>query len=224
MEEADLIVAEHRRRHRAPRETRNEQLPAHLPRYEVDAVVPDEVKHCPTHGERKLIGYDRVETLEFEPPKLKVRVTLYPKYACEGATECGVSQPPRQPGLVEGNRYDTSIAAEIIPGKCGYHLPIYREQDYFAGSGWTPSRSTLLNILRASAELVHPFARFLRDEVLASGVLGTDDTRVTLLLPPEIPAGPGGGPEVAADPRGVRRGGGRGQARASRAGCGPTAV
>jgi len=79
------------------------------------------------------------------------------------------------------------VAAEIITGKYGYHLPIYRQQDYFAGSGWTPGRSTLLNILRASALLIAPLIQFFRDEVIASGVVGTDDTRVTLLLPPEIP-------------------------------------
>jgi len=187
VEEAEILVAEHKRRRRAARKPRNERLPAHLPRYEVEAAVPDEVKHCPTHGERKLIGHDRVETLEFERPKLKVRVTLYPKYVCENEPGCGVREPPREPGLVEGNRYGTSVAAEIVTGKCGYHLPIYREQDYFAGCGWTVDRSTLLNIFRASAELVHPLALYLRDEVLASGAIGTDETRVTLLLPPEIP-------------------------------------
>jgi transposase len=187
VEEAEILVAEHKRRRRVPRKPRNEQLPAHLPRYEVEAAVPDEVKQCATHGERKLIGYDRVETLEFERPKLKVRVTLYPKYVCENEPGCGVSQPPREPGLVEGNRYGTSVAAEIVTGKCGYHLPIYREQDYFAGCGWTVDRSTLLNVFRASAELVHPLALYLRGEVLQSGAIGTDETRVTLLLPPEIP-------------------------------------
>lgn len=187
VEEAELIVAEHKRRRRVPRKTRSERLPEHLPRYEVEAQVPDDVKHCPTHGERKLIGYDRAETLEFERPKLKVRVTRYPKYVCEKEPACGVAQPPREPGLVEGNRYGTSVAAEIVTGKCGYHLPIYREQDYFAGCGWTVDRSTLLNIFRASAELVHPLALHLRDEVLQSGAIGTDETRVTLLLPPEIP-------------------------------------
>ena len=187
LEEAEILVAEHKRRNRRPRKPRNEQLPAHLPRYEVEAQVPDDVKHCPEHGERKVIGYDRVESLEIEQPKLKVRVTLYPKFACEDHAECGVKQPPREPGLVEGNRYGTSIAAEIITGKCGYHLPIYREQDYFAACGWTVDRSTLLNIFRASAELVHPLARYLREEVLQSGAIGTDETRVTLLLPAEIP-------------------------------------
>ncbi|MBM3748000.1 MAG: IS66 family transposase [Acidobacteria bacterium] len=187
VQEAEIIVAEHRRRKRVSRKPRSEQLPAHLPRYEVEAPVPDDVKHCAQHGERKLIGYDRVETLEFERPKLKVRVTLYPKYICASEPSCGVAQPPREPGLVEGNRYGTGVAAEIVTGKCGYHLPIYREQDYFAGCGWTVDRSTLLNIFRASAELVRPLALYLRGEVLASGVIGTDETRVTLLLPAEIP-------------------------------------
>jgi transposase len=187
VEEAELLVAEHQRRRRVPKKPRSEQLPEHLPRYEVEAPVPDGVKHCAEHGERKLIGHDRVETLEFERPKLKVRVTLYPKFVCENEPDCGVAQPPREPGLVEGNRYGTSVAAEIVTGKCGYHLPIYREQDYFAGCGWTVDRSTLLNLFRASAELVRPMAWYLRGEVLASGTIGTDETRVTLLLPPEIP-------------------------------------
>jgi hypothetical protein len=97
-----------------------------------------------------------------------------------------VVEAPRPEGLVEGNRYDTSVAAEIITNKNGYHLPIYRQQDQFAGSGWTPGRSTLLNILVASAACIRPLVLSLREEVIASGLLGTDETRVTLLLPPEI--------------------------------------
>jgi transposase len=188
--QADIIVAEHTRRKQARRkgQTRQESLPEHLPRYEVEAPVSDELKHCEQHGERKLIGYDRQETLEFERPKLRVRVTLIPKYVCEGQPLCGVSAAPRPAGLVEGNRYDTSIAAEIITAKYGYHLPIYRQQDWFAGSGWRPDRSTLLNLLKAAAELVQPFVQYLREQVLASELLGTDDTRATLLLPAEIPA------------------------------------
>ena len=38
-----------------------------------------------------------------------------------------------------------------------YHLPIYRQQDYFAGSGWTPGRSTLLNILTGGFFVIEPF-------------------------------------------------------------------
>jgi transposase len=146
------------------------------------------MKICAVHGPRKIIGYDSQETLEFERPKLRVRKTLFPKFGCEDEPSCGLVSPPRPEGLVEGNRYDTSVAAEIVTGKYGYHMPIYRQQDWFAGSGWMPGRSTLLNILSSSAEVIQPLVAFFRDEVLRSGLLGTDETRVTLLLPSDIPA------------------------------------
>lgn len=182
-----IEVAGYRRNKQRREKPRNEQLPAHLPRYEVEAAVADDVRFCSTHGERQIIGHDRMETLEYGRPQLRVRVTMIPKFACENAAECGVKEPDRPQGLVEGNRYDTSVAAEIIAAKYGYHLPIYRQQDLFAGSGWTPSRGTLLNILAAAGERLPPFIDSLRAEVLDSGVVGTDDTRVTLLLPALLP-------------------------------------
>ncbi len=186
VQEAGLPVKAHVRRRHA-RTPRSEALPEHLPRYEVEARVPEQTKHCPEHGERTLIGYDRVETLEFERPRLRVRVTKYPKYACPGCADCGIASPERPTGLVEGDRYDTSVAAEIITAKYGFHLPVYRQQDLFAGSGWTPDRSTLLNLLVASAAILRPLAEHIKQVVLADEVLGTDDTRVTLLVPPTIP-------------------------------------
>jgi transposase len=67
------------------------------------------------------------------------------------------------------------------------HLPVYRQQDLFAGSGWTPRRSTLLNILVNAAFVIRPLVEHIKQVVLGSDVVGTDDTRVTLLLPPTIP-------------------------------------
>ena len=186
VQEAGLPVKAHVRRRHACR-PRSEALPEHLPRYEVEARVPEQAKHCPEHGERTLIGYDRVEKLEFERPKLRVRVTKYPKYACPGHADCGIASPERPSGLVEGDRYDTSVAAEIITAKYGFHLPVYRQQDLFAGSGWTPDRSTLLNLLVASASFLRPLAESIKQVVLTDDVLGTDETRVTLLVPPTIP-------------------------------------
>ena len=89
----------------------------------------------------RVSGYDKTETLEFERPKLRVRVTPYPKYACASHAECGIAQPERATGLVEGNRYGASIAAEIISAKYDYHLPFYRTQlmqDQVIGCDETP--------------------------------------------------------------------------------------
>ncbi|HEY1598848.1 MAG TPA: IS66 family transposase [Pirellulales bacterium] len=187
--EAQRLVDQHVLGRRAkPRKLRNEQLPAHLPRYEVTAEVPPHQQHCQEHGARQVIGYDVTETLEFERPKLRVRVTKYPKLACPGQPQCGVAQPPRPASLVEGNRYDTGIAAEIVTAKYAYHLPTYRQQDWFAGSGWMPGRSTLLNIMASSAYVLEPLYLHYADWVRTSPVIPTDETSVMLLLPPEIPA------------------------------------
>ena len=50
----------------------------------------DDVANCPEHGPRKPIGEDRMETLELQPPKLRVRVTIIEKFACESQPQCGV--------------------------------------------------------------------------------------------------------------------------------------
>ena len=107
---------------------RDESLPANLPRIEKIADVPESDKTCATHGEKTLIGYDVRETLVYIPPQLEIRVTKFPKYACPNRPECKVTQAERPEGLIEGDRYDTSVAAEIITANLGYHLPLYREQ------------------------------------------------------------------------------------------------
>lgn len=187
-EEAERIVQEYTvRRTIKKKPPRNERLPAHLPRHEVIVEASDDVRFCSEHGEKQIIGYDETETLEFERPKLKVRVTKYPKYACPAEPQCGVSAPQRSQGLVEGNRYDTSVAAEIITAKYGYHLPLYRQQDWFGGNGWTPSRSTLLNILIAAEQILRPLAEYYRRWALSSNSLGCDETTVTSIVPTVLP-------------------------------------
>jgi transposase len=186
--EAEQFVEGYTRRKKdKKREPRSEKFPEHIERYEVTAPVTPDETHCATHGERQLIGYDQTESLEYLRPVLRVRVTKYPKYVCPNQPQCGVKEPPRPKGLVEANRYDTSIAAEIVTARFGYHLPYYRQQDWFAGSGWTPSRSTLLNLSAAVAEVLQPLVDYYRRLLLSCGGLGCDETTVLLIVPASIP-------------------------------------
>jgi len=187
--EAEKIIQEYtvRRVMGKKAKPRDEKLPAHIERYEVLADATQIDKQCSKHGNREIVGYDQTETLEFQRPKLRVRVTKYPKYACVGHPECGIGEAQRPASLVEGNRYDTSVAAEIVVGKYAYHLPIYRQQDWFAGSGWNPERSTLLNIQASAAYVLEPLYRHYANHARGSPLIATDDTRVMLLLPADIP-------------------------------------
>ena len=188
--EAEKIIQEYTVRREITKKTkepRSEKFPAHFPRVEETIEPAAEDKTCAAHGEKVLIDYDITETLEFERPKLWVRVRKFAKYVCPQAPSCGVTQAERPQGLVEGNRFAPSLAAEVVANKYAYHIPLYREQDLFASSGWTPSRSTLLNILVAVTFAVRPLAEYMRKRALDSGGVGCDDTTVTLIVPPVAP-------------------------------------
>jgi hypothetical protein len=88
---------------------RREKLPEHLPREVVVIDLPAEEK-----AGLVCIGEDVTETLVFQRPQLTVIETHYPKYAKPRDPDQGIAQAARQAGLVEGNRYDTSIAAEVV--------------------------------------------------------------------------------------------------------------
>ena len=188
VEEVQTIEGHQRRR--PQRKALEERIPEHIERYEVEAKVPAAVRICDEHGERVLLPesmWDQTTTLEMERPKLRARVTRYPKYACKDHPECGVGSPERPVSIVEGDRYDSSIAAEIITGKYSYHLPLYRQQDYFAGCGWAPQRSTQLNILQNVAFIIAPLLAYFKQTLKTDSILGCDDTGVTLLYPKVLP-------------------------------------
>jgi len=183
IEEADLIP-EHKRR--KPRKKRDESLPAHLPRKEIVVDVPEADKQCETHGEKTLLPeamWDVLEKMVYVPATLHVEVRKYPKYACRNQPECGIASAERPTGIVEGDKYDSSVATEILVNKFAYHLPIYRQQDMFAGTGWTPSRSTMLNILTNCYFIIQPLLAYFKQIVLTDPIVACDDTGVTLLYP-----------------------------------------
>jgi transposase len=183
VEEADLIP-EHKRR--KPRKKRDESLPAHFPRKEILVDASDADKQCETHGEKTLLPesmWDVREKLVYVPPTAYVEVRKYPKYTCQNQPECGIASAERPTGIVEGDKYDTSVATEILVNKYAYHLPIYRQQDMFAGTGWTPSRSTMLNILTNCYFIIQPLLAYFKQIVLTDPIVACDDTGVTLLYP-----------------------------------------
>ena len=182
IEEADLIPAHRRKK----RKKRDESLPDHLPR-EVIIVEPDEAaKICALHGEKNLLPesmWDVREKLIYIPGSFTVEVRKYVKYACLDEPACGITSAERPTGIVEGDKYDSSVASQILVSKFAYHQPIYRQQDMFAGTGWIPSRSTMLNILTQCFFIIGPLLEYFKKVVQGDSVVSCDDTGVTLLYP-----------------------------------------
>ena len=167
----------------------------HLPREEVIIDVEESQKTCETHGEKQLLPetmWDVREKLIYTPPSYRVLAHKYKKYACPGQPECGIASAERPTGIVEGDKYDSGVAAQLITHKFAYHLPLYRLQDMFAGTGWTPARSTMLNILINCSFIIEPLLAYFKQQLQQDSIVACDDTGVTLLYPkgpPDIDSG-----------------------------------
>ena len=181
--QAEAIVQTYTVTRTVTKKKRDESLPSHLPRVEKVIEGNDAQTNCAAHGPREVIGYDKTETLVYKRPELYVLVRKYPKYACPGNPACGVASPERPTSLVEGDRYDTSVAATVVEAKWFHHLPIYRHQDVFAGSGWTPNRSTLLNLVSQVQFVISPLIAHMTRLVQQDVGVGIDDTGCRMLLP-----------------------------------------
>ena len=182
VEEADLIPAHLRRK---PRKKSN-ALPAHFPRIEEIVDIDDSDKTCPQHGEKQLLPetmWDVREKLVMKPAQFEVHVRKYKKYACPNEPQCGIASAERPTGIVEGDKYDTSVATQIITHKYAYFLTLYRLQNLFAGSGWTPSRGLMLNILANCFFIIEPLLNYFKQMLLQDRIIGCDDTGITLLYP-----------------------------------------
>ena len=186
VEEADLIAAHRRRK---PKQKSN-ALPAHLPRIEqiIDADEAD--KTCPEHGQKQLLPesmWDVREKLVMIPPKFEVLVRKFKKYACTNQPQCGITSAERATGIVAGDKYDTSVATQIITHKYAYFLTLYRLQNLFAGSGWAPSRSLLLNILQGCHFIIEPLLDHFQQTLLSDLIIACDDTSMIMLYPKVAP-------------------------------------
>ena len=170
-----------------PKKKKSEALPDYLPEVKQLRDVPEQDRVCPKHGPMAIIEFDRTETLVYEPAKLYRRVTEYPKYACSCCKEHGVVSAERPTGLVEGNKYDTSVAAAIVVHKFDMHLPLYRQTDIFGSSGWTPSRSTLQNLVEQADFALQGLVAFMAKRVQKDSAVGLDESSCRMLMPREIP-------------------------------------
>ena len=186
IQEVERIVDQADREKRERRGRRpgrdDRKYPEHLPRYEKIVDLPEDQREGLT-----LIGYDEVETLELIRAELRVRVTKYAKYAHPIDKTQGSLSPERPTGLVQRDRFDVSVAVEVIAAKYFYYLPFYRQQDVFAGLGWTPSRSTLGNIETAAEFALRPLAQYLRGYLKQDQTIGCDETSVLLITPDVMP-------------------------------------
>ena len=75
------------------------------------------------------------------------------------------------------------LLAQVAVSKYGDHLPLYRQQQIYQRQGVELSRQTMCDWMRQSADLVSPLYELMKQRVLESKAVQTDDTPVPVLDP-----------------------------------------
>ena len=154
-------------------------LPDHLPRVREEIEVPADEKNCSVCGEEKRrIGEEISEQLEFVPASLFVKETVRPTLACPQEHEVTTAPMPPQP--IEKGLAGPGLLAQVAISKYGDHLPLNRQEDIFSRNKVSIPRSTQSDWMRQCAELCRPLEAVLKQTILNSKVIHTDDTTLPL--------------------------------------------
>jgi transposase len=157
-----------------------QRLPQHLPRKRVVYDLPESERQCPQcRGELRPIGEEVSERLEYVPASLYVIQEVCPKYACEKGCTVVTAQKPMQP--IEKGLPGPGLLAHVTVSKYNDHLPLHRQEGMFEREGVRLSRSTMGGWMGRCAELVNPLYELMKERVLSSKVMQTDDTPVGVL-------------------------------------------
>ena len=188
LERKEQEAAQERKRRTPRRPTSrrklSELIPEDLPREEIVLDVPEEQKVCPDTGQPlRKIGEERSAKLAYKPGYYYLRVLVRPKYVSPGVPSQGVVCEPMPDSAFPGSQFDESFAANVIVEKCGYHMPLYRQEEKLRHAGIHISRQTLCRLYLQSAEVLRPLYERIKKLVLARGILFTDDTPVDLQVP-----------------------------------------
>lgn len=153
-------------------------LPKHLKRERIVHDLAEADKQCTSCQEQlRHIGEEVSERYEYLPAQMLVVEDACQKYACS----CSIRTATKPPQPIEKSTASAGVLAHVIVSKVADHLPVHRQAKMFRRFGVELADQTLCGWLRQSAELLAPLYERMKSFVLASKVVGTDDTPVKVL-------------------------------------------
>lgn len=150
--------------------------PANLRRVPKRHELTDAELNCPDCGSKRVeFGVETTYQYEYKPAEVYVIEHQRVKYACKGCEGC-VAIGPKPIQLIDKCAAGPGLLAQIITDKYQDHLPLHRIEQRFARPGVHLPRSTMCDWMAGCANVMTPLWQLLKDWVLQSKVLHTDDT------------------------------------------------
>jgi transposase len=165
------------------------RIPDHLERVEeIHDLSPAEKESLGGVENLMEIGEERSEQVDWKPSSLFVTVHVRKKYARRvPLLESGLSREEQNvlvarkpPQAIPGCLAGPGLLAQVIVSKYGDHLPLYRLEGIFERQGLKISRQTLDGWVLQAAKFFVPLHERMKQVVLASRAVHTDDTPVKI--------------------------------------------
>lgn len=157
-------------------------LPKDLPRSRIEYELDDEERS--QFANVTPIGEEVCETLEYTPARLTVIEHARLKYRCEDASGAAtIRTAAAEPSPLVKSNAGASVLAQVLVAKYADHVPLHRQERIFARHGVRLARQTLCDWTLGSTELLARLMVPLREHVLVSPVIFTDDTTLQLVEP-----------------------------------------
>lgn len=171
------------RRRRKKKKSGRRLIPAGLPEEVVEHELPEQQRRCPVDGQpMPRIRWEESKQLDYVPAQLKVIVHRRAVYACpEKHDQATLRTADKPPQPIEKGLAAAGLLAQVVVAKFGDHLPGYRQEDIFSRHGVEIRRSTIYDWLAGVADLCTPLYERMKQRVLDSKVIHTDDTQVKLI-------------------------------------------
>ena len=162
-----------------------QRLPRSLRRERRVYDLEEAKRQCPECQERlRRIGEDVSERLEYVPASLLVIEEACQRYACPKRCTVVTAEKPMAP--IEKGLAGPGLLAHVAVSKYGDHLPLNRQEEIFRRQGVELPRQTMADWMRQCADLASPVYELMKERLLASKAVQTDDTPVPV-LDPDLP-------------------------------------
>ncbi|MDP2734968.1 MAG: IS66 family transposase [bacterium] len=142
--------------------------------------ITDAEKACPCGTQMEKVGESHTLIRQYIPATCHKEDHVYPRYACpicqdEPRHSDDCASPFQAQGVGAG------LAAQIIISKHEDHMPLNRQEKILERQGIILSKSHMVDIIARAHELVSGLVEPIRQEVLASAIVGMDESPVNVL-------------------------------------------
>lgn len=172
------------------RRRQNAAIRAELPEKLIHHRVPDDERKCPKCGGTNLrsIGEGKMSVVyEYVPSKIERQVHVRETLGCRCGEGILTAAPPAK--VIDKGQYGPGFIAHALVAKCADSVPLYRLEKIYRRHGAPIARSTLIGLFHAAAELLHPVAKRILENVAASQLVNADETPVKIQAPVQTRTG-----------------------------------